>query len=367
MDTSKVERIDFPENISDDDIAQFRNMDQGGLQEFMNGDSNRHQEGGRHDLNPRGLSSEDFATQQQNVVEQQQWNDLSQSENMFAPQQNSQSEAADWKKLYGREANEKGELRRHLNEAITRIQQLEQQQQFATQLATMPPPPQFFGVQPQQQQQQPQYNGGYAQAQPNPFVNLPSIIGKGDDEMLLASDVDKAIKEKVAPYLEAVAWKAQQAEAQALAVHQRLFESQKLSMGLTPQVEMQVLASKPWLRNVQDPSSYLGAMQAEVNALKAVQQAQAQAEAQQHFAPPTPQQPNVAQQALRRRTFIERGGSAQPEQNSRSAEQMWQAEWAKSLAMPYGSPERSVRQKQLLEMRGMNQVSGYRDPSILSR
>ena len=365
-DLGNAQRIEFPQEVGDGALEQFRNEsdnDRFNFQEEMINDGARYSEGGRHDFNQRGFTSQTLEDQQTLVEEQQQW--APQEENLFVPPQQSQQER-DWKRLYGQSENEKGELRRNMQALQDRLLQLEQQQQQAALYATMPPPPQFYGA--PQPQQQAQYQPQQAQVAPQQvdWTRIPKLIDKDDNEMLLPSDLDRVLREKVAPYVFHVEQQAQMAHQQAMLAQQRFFESQKQQSGVTPQLEMQILAGKPWLRNIQDPGAYLSAMQQEVAMLRAAQQAQTVQDVRQSL--PQQQQRQAVQADVRRRTFVERGnGTSQEPTMQKSAEAIWQEEWQKTLMLSHGDPNRTKRQQQLLKHAGFDPATGYRNPSILTR
>jgi len=282
------------------------------------------------------------------------------------PQHVESDDNRNWQQLYGRSENEKGELRRQLQELMQMNQQL-----MATQAqAYSTPPPQFFGAPAGNgypspaPQQAPSWS-----AAPNP-QSYPRIVPKADGEMILAEDLEGTLRDSVAPFIFGVARRAEEAEQRATQAQRQLFEMQKVNMGVTPQVEQHWLSTAPWVRNIADPSAYLSTINQLETQRRMVTQLQQQApqpipQAQQL----TPQGQPAQRQISRRMSFIEGGGHGGGVDiaSTRSAEQVWQEEWAKTLTLPYGSNERTAAQKALLVQRGASQVTGYRDPSVSTR
>ena len=357
-----AQRIEYSESATDGDLAVFQNDQQRemDLQEFMQGQN--HQEGGRHDLDPRGLSSQNFNESYDHLIDGGNGNNQLEAENTYRPSPSGQ----DFRKLYGQSENEKGELRRALQA------QLDMHQQLMAEVAALKgsygqaqqqPPPQFWNNGQQQGQQFQYQQQPVAQQQ----VQLPKFINKSDDEMLLPSDVNRVLTEQVAPYVFAVQAQAQQAQQAALQAQQQLFETQKLNIGLTQQLEMQILQRKPWLRSINDPSAYLSSMAGELAEIK--RSTPSMSNGNGGGVQYAPQSPQPQQRILRRVSYVEGGGgtsNAQDRQNVNPQEAL-QAAWQETLNMEFGKPERAKRQREILRKLGIDEVTGYRDQNILTR
>ena len=372
-----AEYVQFPQNVGDEALAGFHTPaeERIQLQQYM--------EGRQYANQAEQLAAAQGVTSQHTddaafLVEQQELQRLAAEQRAQGlgpqptqphlaqppnvPQYAESGDNRNWQQLYGRSENEKGELRRQLQELMQMNQQL-----MATQAqAYSTPAPQFFGP--------PVGNG---QAVPNPSwsaaptpASFPRIVPKADGEMILAEDLEGTLRDSVAPFIFGVARRAEEAEQRATQAQRQLFEMQKVNMGVTPQVEQHWLSTAPWVRNIADPSAYLSTINQLETQRRMVTQLQQQApqpipQAQQL----TPQGQPAQRQISRRMSFIEGGGHGGGVDiaSTRSAEQVWQEEWAKTLTLPYGSNERTAAQKALLVQRGASQVTGYRDPSVSTR
>jgi hypothetical protein len=377
-----VERLDLPQSVGDEALAGFhdnesRAMD---LQTAMNGVN--HQEGGRHDLEARGMTTSLTGVEAQEEFRRfnQAQADLQNGvqENLYAPSVEQYASQGDdgshWRKLYGDSENAKGDLRRQLqakDELIANMQ---------SQLASPVQPPQFFGspqaaapqsfvpAQPQYQVPQGQWGGAPSwNASPGPqgVDNGLAFIQNMDDEgIVYGKDVKGVIRDTVTPLISGVYAMAQAAEARAQSAQAALFNSEKARMGITAQVEQSMLVKYPWLSNISDPGGYLSTMAGLVAQERSLApQATAQA---QGF---VPNGGNPAMRtAIRRATFTEGGNNlSRGEPGQRGPASSWEQRWSETLRMPYGSPARSAAQRVLLSERQGPQVTGYRDPNILTR
>ncbi len=354
-----AEFVDFPQEATEGDIANFQNegqrqADHENFQDFMNGE--QYQEGGRHDLNPRGLSTDDVHRRTELLNHPQVIMPEEQTFVQGAPQP--QQEPQDFQRLYGQSENEKGELRKELAARMDELTAIKLETAAGSvQL------PQFFNALPQQAQQpQPQ-----AQPQFNPSQS-PRIVQKADGEPMFAEDVEEVLRTNVAPAIFQMQQQVQFSQAQVAEANKRLFEVEKSRLNISAQEERMFVAQNPWLQNVQDPNAYLQAL----GSLKQRSVAEAKAQAAQQPAPatPTPVQTPQQQQMVRQRTFVETSNqSAGPVQsdsvNTNPQRQFAQA-WAESLTLPFG-PERATAQRKLMKQIGARQVSGYRDPQVLTR
>lgn len=395
------EAISFPENVGDEALAGFhdeaqRTSDfaeagigpdpsgpvnvnaqanaqpqpsweeqQANFQEEMNGV--RHQGGTQHDLQTKGYSSDNSVEDARNF-QQTQWNDL--ETNVQVPLHNYQGDQVanqDFQNMYGQSENEKGELRKALqaqmdanNQLLSRMNQVSNPQT---------PLPQFFAASPQRQEQpvnSPQVQNTAVPQSPN-FKDV-RFLAKEDDEMVLASDLNKVIQEQVAPYVYDAYQQAAEARNQTSVVQKQLFESQKLQMGITPQIEQMAIAQQPWMANVGTPEAYLGALH---NFKATMDRAQLLEQQQPNPIPQARQNVSSNPQArrmVRRTTYVEGQGQAmagEPSQGPSNAMAQWEAAWSQSEALPFA--ERAAVQRELLKTRGVGQVSGYRSPNVLTK
>jgi hypothetical protein len=352
-------------------VAENWEEQQAAFQTAMEGVA--HQGGVQHDLQPKGFTS-DQSMQNAQDFQQQEWNNLEQYETI--PQSNFQGNPVpdqDFQRMYGQSENEKGELRKRLELAEERERMLQAQLQGQVNPVQAP---NFFGPAASPQQETVQAPVQYTNAPQHPqSYDLSKIrfTDKPDGEMILAEDFNQAIRDQVAPYVLDAYNRSQAAEAAAAQAQARLFESQKSHAGITPQIEQAALTAQPWIRNIGDPTAYLGALQN----FKSTQDLQT---AQQAAIPrPVPQarqaQPAQVQSAnpqgqrmLRRTTYVEGAGqrmAGESNQGQNSAVMQWEAAWAATMQLPFG--QRAAKQRELLNSRGVNSVSGFRDPNVLTR
>lgn len=361
VDTGNAERIDFPENATDADVATFQNDNQMDvdLETYMQG--TQHQGGGRHDLNPRGLSSQNF--EQEYVDAMDGWhNNATSSEELYAPAPVPQGQ--NFQRLYGQSENEKGELRRALQAQMDANTQLLERLNSMNQpqLPVQAPinPPAFWQAPQTQTAPQPQYTQYQPAPQSAPTYDLPDFIRKAPDEMVLAGEVNQVLKEQVAPYVYGVQQAAMAAYQQAQLAQRQLFESQKTQMGLTPQREQQILSTKPWLASINDPNAYLNAIRSEMVP------ANGNGNGNVSYVQQVPQAPQT-QRILRRVGYVEgQGNGGNVQENRIDPMAQLQAEWQATLALPLGSKERGDKQRQLLHQLEVKRVSGFRDPNVLT-
>lgn len=369
-----VERIiDLPQDVGEDALAGFqddasRQMD---LQTAMNGTA--HQGGGQHDLQARGFTSDTVgedaeALYQYNLAQQAaQTGEGLMNEPLYVQEQGyeapaPQDDASRWRKLYGDSENAKGELRRQLQA------QLELNAQLQSHLSANVRPPQFFG-----QAQSPSPQVSFVPAQPQyPAPQAPQwgpppppdtfSNNLEDDRIVYGKDIKGIIARDLAPVMGGLYQMAQSAEQRAQAAQAALFASEKARLGITPQVEQQMVFKYPWLQNINDPGAYLSTLTGLVNNERA--------------ATPAPQTNGtsngagnpVMQQVARRTMFVERGNNlSRGEPSQRVQASSWEARWAETLRIPYGDPRRTQAQKILLQERQGPQVTGYRDVNILTR
>ena len=352
------EYIQLPETATDGSIEEFQNdalrqTDAEAFSTFMRGEQTHH--GGRHDLQSRGLSSDDIPQRTDALLNPYQ--QPGQPEEELYVQQPQQPQQ-DFRQLYGQSENEKGELRAQLSDAMNRLTSLEQEK-----LAASLQLPNFFpgnNPSPAPPVQQAQPNNVRREFDPS---LVPRLVDKEDGEPMFAEDVDALLRNKVAPVIYDLQQRLEEANNVAVQSNQRMFEAEKARMGITPAMERTIVAQNPWLQGMRDPSSYLAAL----GNLKAKVEAQPLQAPPQGVAQPTFTQPQ--RQAVRQRTFVERGGQAagpaQADTSSQNPNTLFAQAWAKTMQLPFGE-QRAKAQKELLRQRGMRQYTGYRDPQVLT-
>ncbi len=356
-------------NASDGAIAAFQGGDEQRseeLRDFLMGEQG--QPGGRHDLSPRGWTSDDQQLRERQVIEsdpaeqpaRQEEPTFVQHQPQFQPQAQPQQEedGQDFRKLYGESENQKGELRRAL-QALK-----EQNDMLAAMVQNQQPQQQQYAPQPQYQhtaaQPQPQYQ--QLQFDPN---QIPRLIDKEDGEFIEAGEMDRVLREKVAPYLFGALNEARTARAELGNFVQRQAQEALAHRGITPVVQQQLLMKHPYINSIADPYQRIQALISAAESEKAMalmQRAQPQ--------PIQQQQPQAGAAGVARRvTYIEpSSGSASPAQGvGQSRAQAFQQEWANTMALPVEGGARGTAQKQILEKYGMRSYTGYRDPSVLTR
>lgn len=296
--------------------------------EFMQGVE--HQDGGRHDLNPRGMSS----VPQESGVDTNHTVDLGPSvyvpEQQFNPQTHQMPEQQvpleqDWKRLYGQSENEKGELRREVNTLREEVAAMRSawnpQAQYQPAYAT----PTYTYPQPQWQAQQ---------TQTAPQVPVTFFEGKEDGEVVEVGEVNRLMRETVAPAV----W---QLYTQQLEMQKQQIAMQKLAAGISLAVEQKLLTSRPWLANVPDGFPRIQAMQ-EILKQEANQQGV-----------PTPQPPtNIPphQAAVRRVTYVE-PGTGQTSAPVMDPNERFKQEWAKTRT--------AAEKRALLERYGIGRANDF--------
>lgn len=355
-----AEKVEFPDTPTEGDIATF--MDEGAreadFQEAMMGE--QHAEGGRHDLQPRGFSSQNLEVEQQQMMHppqvelapEQGANPLDAGSN-YVQQPQPQEDVEYWKKQYGESENKVGELRSQMMEVMNQMTQMQQQQAAHVEV------PDFFGPQPQPAQ----YTAPVGQQQPqfDPST-LPRLVNKPDGEPMMSEEVDELLRTTVAPVLFQLEQQNQQAMRQAQEANRRMFEAEKARIGITPVEERQLVAQNPWLSGMRDPQMYLQALG------DAKKRQDMMAQARPAPAHPTPSTTPQQQQMVRQRTFVEQGrqqsGPAQADSSTASPQQLFAQAWAETMHLPFR--ERAAKQRELMRRGGMKQFSGYRDPQILT-
>jgi len=372
-------------NPTDADIAAFHAGDeqrQLDLAEFMQGTT--HALGGQHDMNPRGLTTDTGQWQQPPDTTQQFPLIAPQPTFVPSPQAPELSQAPaseqDFRRLYGQSENEKGALRQSVQELQTALQQqlsansqlMQQMQQFMLQPQSSPAPysnsydqsgyapvgPGYSYAPPQissqpQQYQQPQL--------PTRFVSKP------DGEMVFSEDLEGVLQGRIAPAYQTVYADAQRALGETQQLRAMLVAQEKERRGITPQVEVQALMERPWVRNLQhNPQAYIAAL-ADYAAAK-----QATSLLQRPGAPSLPQSgapaatlPATAAAAARRITYVE-NAPAMSANDGAPAANAFQQEMATAMQEPHPA-KRAVAMRAVFAKYKINQASDWRDPSVSTR
>lgn len=380
------ELVEFPEDANANDLATFhddrqREVD---LQEAMEG--TRYQEGGQHDLNPRGITSVDYDAEVQNLVDASAFRDSQYPQPQaaqFAQDQPApvmptapQDGEIDYKQRYGQSENEKGDLRRALKEQLEYTQMLEMQANSNGQNGNIVPQyaptavpqyvPQMPAVNPQTVPGAP-VPGGYTPPQLPTADQLERFAVKEDGEMVLQEDLDKVIREKVAPYVLDAYARTHQLEQRLVWEQEQRVNAMKAQIGITPQIEFQLVQANPWINTIPDPTAR---MQAMANLMRA-RQAQA---VLQRTTPAVPQQGQPRQFVAptagvgRRVTYVERSAGAPGAEPAPQTDQAkFQAEWVAATHLPIEGGKRGNAQREVLRKYGVSEVSGFRDPNVSTR
>lgn len=360
--TKQVMAVDASEAA----IAQFH--DDGGraadFQTFMEGTP--HSEGGRHDMNPRGLTSD--TGEWHNSPEADAAFNAAQ-EPMYVPGQvpaeapQPQQDDGLWRRKYGQSENEKGELRAALN------QQLEMNAKLMELAFNQPQSPApTYPPQPSWQPQAPSY--GYSQVpsqvsayQPPPLP--PRFVAKADGEMLYAEDVEAVIRNNVAPAYFENHQRTQEALQRVAQLEARLAAEERARMGITPQLEAQALLDQPWLRNLRsnpDVSAYHGALATYKQAVDA----RALASRAPQLVPTSPL-PGTSAGAARRITYIESSGrqvdgGGEPHQGPSDFQRDMDAAMREPVHM-----KKAAAMRKVFEKYGINAVNDFGDRQVLTR
>lgn len=250
-----------------------------------------------------------------------------------------QSQPQNWQQLYGQSENEKGELRRQLQAAQEAQAQLALQQQMLQSMQL---------AQAQNQNHQPPQ-------QPRYQPQGPLFPGKTRDDVLTLGEIE----DRLAPAIQGLIYnQGQEAETRYAALETQFVNTRKAQAGITPMVEFQILAEQPWINSL-NGAARVDAM-ASVLALK---KAQAPVQPAQPQAQPMAQRPVATQRLL----YVEPGRPTANEPRPVDPQMAMQQEWMASMSLPMEGGKRELAQKQILLKYGAQQVSGWRDPNILSR
>ena len=370
---------------TDADVAAFHSDDaeRQDLRSLMEG--TQVQQGGQHDMLARGMTSDrgefnqppDF-TDVHPLMPAEQPFVQPQGQPKPVSQPAGQPGEQDFRQLYGRSENEKGELRRALKEQLDSYNALAQQVTQMQSLLAQPP----------------QYNGnGYnsnAYFQPAPYPTydqpvghqysqVPARIGHGqppqeyrgpsrfvakpDGEMMYAEDVEATFNSTVAPAMFNTYQVAEQARRDTQELRAMLLDQAKASRGITPQVEAQAIIERPWIRNLQhQPQAYLAAL---TDYTTARNSAQVLAKTgQPHQAMPQAVMPATAQAAGRRITYIE-GAPGQATVDPGAQPNQF-AQDMQSAMQEHHPSKRADLMRKVFAKHGMTQTNDWRDPSVIS-
>lgn len=210
----------------------------------------------------------------------------------LAPNQIPQADESEhWKRLYGQGENEKGELRRQLEEANR--QRAEQTELMNQLLSAMQTP--NYG---------PQVNyGGRPQFMPTPYVEPRNPLADRDEnDVLSVRDIRKLIEEEVKPNFNSLYMQTMQLMDQQTAA------SRRAAAGITPLEEFQLTRENPWLASLATEAQRVDAM-ASLKKMRAQTTQAAQTVAQQV-------QTQTAQQVgpvIRRLTTVEQATQQAPD------------------------------------------------------
>jgi hypothetical protein len=352
------------------------------------------QEGGQHDMYPRGLTTDNGEWNQ--PADTTEIVPLIPNQPSFTPppqemgggqlsQQPAHSSEQDWRRMYGQSENEKGELRKSLQAQMDANSQLLQQiNQFLTQPQASPTYAPNFPQPPTYQPSSnfpPTYNGsnlGYSTiphnitpyGYPQPSQPPPRFVEKNDGEMVFAEDVDGAIRGTLNNFVAPVLYNTQEqvrlAREENAQLRQMLLSQEKSKRGITPQIEMSALAERPWIRNLQNNNeAYLGAL-ADYLEVKKAQMLIQRTQPNQIVSNVVPQAvvPNTAQSATRRVTYVE--GSNPATQDPGNQVNAFDREMREAAKEPNLS-KRAVKMREIFAKHNVREVNDWRDPSVVSR
>ena len=214
-----------------------------------------------------------------------------------------------FKKLYGQSENEKGEMRRALNDQMEAFNALMGQYQQMGQAQPQSQVP--FGTPTYGPQQSYGYSGGPTKS---PFDDF------NDASVPDGATIKRAFKEweqnTVAPAFTAVYQAAMTAAQRAQALETQLIAQSKINAGITPTDEFRLEQRNPWLRNIPAPNK-IAAMTSILKQERAAQQwtglsgSEQQAQIQQMNAPQATRSPGA--QVVRQVTHVESTPSSAPD------------------------------------------------------
>lgn len=238
------------------------------------------------------------------------------------------TEVAKWQKLYGDSENEKGELRRQLEQALAAQQQRDemlnqllasQQQQAPSFQAPNPYQPQPFMPQPQQ----PTFR--------DPFE------GKTDEDLFSVRDAKRLIGEAIAPALQ-----MQQMQMLQM-VDQQAAASKRAAAKLTPLEEFQITRNNGWIRGLPTEAARVDAILSLRESQARVQapiQAQVQAQAQA---------PQATAPILRRLTSVEQNVAQAPDLSADAVNAAFQRDYQLANRLPDDNGQRAAALRKVAE------------------
>ena len=296
---------------------------EGDINRFLLGEGGEFQEGGRYSSTPTGYGSGpeyDRQVYDEGIQEQPPRTE----EALYAPQ--GAQEGQDFRQLYGRSENEKGQWRRVAEDAMTQLEQLKGElallRNATSTTANYPPSQQGYNVvsTPTQQQQPVDYS------QMLPATYFPN---KQPNDVVEVAEVDQLVRGAIGPAVLQLQQQQQALWAQQIA-------AMKASAGITPAVEARLVSTHPWLNNVQDGQPRIAAMQSII--VQASQPAQPTQAAPQPLVNPT-------QAAARRVTYVESGRPTSPDGAGKPLQQIIAEEFAqaktsaekRAVLMKYGA------------------------------
>lgn len=302
-------------------------------QQFMM-DSSQTMDGGRNDLDSRGITSDDPTMRRE----------IRGEPSTEPPYVQQQPQEQDFRVLYGREANEKGQWRRTAEEALAQLELLK---------AQMASPQMGPGV---QGTVAPQTQGNYSYVPPAITAPQPPPIPERffpnlqPQEPIMVEDVERMLKEMVAPEI----WNLR---LQNQALQNAQVSNLKLGAGITPVVENQLVSTHPWLASVNDPFARVAAMQELVRGRQQAQPVQQQAQTQG-------QAQGTPNRAVQRATFTERMEPRTSDVDM-DANALFQREMAEAMQKPFGT-ERTEAMRAVFYKYGVRQGNDF-GPGVLTR
>lgn len=250
-------------------------------------------------------------------------------------------EEQNYRSLYGRSENEKGQWRRAATDALAELQQLKSEIAAlrAGQGASYASPNAYAPSQPQ-----PSYAPA---AEPDYASMLPETFfqGKNPGDVVDVSEVDQVFKQMIGPAVLKL-WHQQQEITK-----QQNFLA-KRAAGITPQVEQSLLTNYPWLNNVPDGQARIAAMQDIIQRPSQPVSPAAVAQAQQPIM-------NPMQAAARRAVYVESGKPTSPSPDGGATLQQ-------RMAAEFAQAKTAAEKRAVLMRYGARQVNDF-GPDVFSR
>jgi hypothetical protein len=304
---------DYGAPASDADIAAFQNMQQVDI------NTPAWQPGSRYDTQVRGLTSQDYT--QHAPIEAPPRPEEPVYDTSVMPT----TPETNWQQLYGRSENEKGELRRMLNEynaTLTATMAELTALRNAQSVNAYPTSPVHA--------QQPQYQlpeTFFPERQPGDVVEV--------------REIDALLRNVVGPTMLTLAQQQQN-------LFNERVEQEKRAVGINSVVEARLLATRPWLNNIGDPLARVRAMAEIVQAERPVSPT---------HVPQAPVHPAAA--AARRVTFVEPAGGHAAANPQPSREQV-----LARFKQEFASARTAAEKKAVLGRYGVGVVNDF-GPDVL--